>query len=166
MQFSGKFGVFTPPLEGSRPPSGKSWIRHWVGTQPMIRVLYRIPDCNVLLEKTEGPQCSKFSSLRTFPPRRIRQQPRYVTQLMYLMFSCARTSVWTFCTRNPQPRDNAHHHVLPYRSGTVNSNTVNSKFHLIRSFFEILARILSFHVENAQLIQTRLIQSSTNSKGI
>ena len=22
MQFSGKFGVFTPPLEGSRPPSG------------------------------------------------------------------------------------------------------------------------------------------------
>ena len=24
-----------------------------------------------------------------------------------------------------------------YRSGTVNSNTVNSKFHLIRSFFEI-----------------------------
>ena len=33
-----------------------------------------------------------------------------------------------------------------YRSGTFNSNTVNSKFHLIRSFFEILARILSFHV--------------------
>ena len=33
-----------------------------------------------------------------------------------------------------------------YRSGTVNSNTVNSKFHLIRSFFEILATILSFHV--------------------
>ena len=33
-----------------------------------------------------------------------------------------------------------------YRSGTVNSNTVNSKFHLIGSFFEILARILSFHV--------------------
>ena len=33
-----------------------------------------------------------------------------------------------------------------YRSGTLNSNTVNSKFHLIRSFFQILARILSFHV--------------------
>ena len=33
-----------------------------------------------------------------------------------------------------------------YRSGTVNSNTVNSKFHLIRSFFEIFARFLSFHV--------------------
>ena len=30
MQFSGKFGVFTPPLEGSRPPSGKSWIRHCI----------------------------------------------------------------------------------------------------------------------------------------
>ena len=29
MQFSGKFGVFMPPLEGSRPPPpGKSWIRH------------------------------------------------------------------------------------------------------------------------------------------
>ena len=33
-----------------------------------------------------------------------------------------------------------------YRSGTVNSNTVNSKFHLIRSYCEYLARILSFHV--------------------
>ena len=33
-----------------------------------------------------------------------------------------------------------------YRSGTVNSNTVNSKFHLIRSFSEIFARFLSFHV--------------------
>ena len=36
--------------------------------------------------------------------------------------------------------------ILHYRSGTINSNTVNSKFHLIRSFFEILATILSFHV--------------------
>ena len=36
--------------------------------------------------------------------------------------------------------------ILIYRSGTVNSNTVNSKFHLIRSFFEIFARFLSFHV--------------------
>ena len=27
-----------------------------------------------------------------------------------------------------------------YRSGTLNSNTVNSKFHLIRSFFQIFAR--------------------------
>ena len=33
-----------------------------------------------------------------------------------------------------------------YRSGTVNSNTVNSKFHLIRSFSQIFARFLSFHV--------------------
>ena len=33
-----------------------------------------------------------------------------------------------------------------YRSGTVNLNTVNSKFHLIRSFFEIFVRFLSFHV--------------------
>ena len=33
-----------------------------------------------------------------------------------------------------------------YRSDTVNSNTVNLKFHLIWSFFEIFARFLSFHV--------------------
>ena len=33
-----------------------------------------------------------------------------------------------------------------YRSGTVNSNTVNLKFHLIRSFFEIFVRFLSFDV--------------------
>ena len=35
---------------------------------------------------------------------------------------------------------------LKYRSGTVNSNTVNSKFHLIRSYCKYLATILSFHV--------------------
>ena len=35
---------------------------------------------------------------------------------------------------------------IVYRSGTVDLNTVNSKFHLIRSFFEIFARFLSFHV--------------------
>ena len=38
------------------------------------------------------------------------------------------------------------HVVHQYRSGTLNSNTVNSKFHLIRSFFQIFARFLSFHV--------------------
>ena len=38
--------------------------------------------------------------------------------------------------------------VLVYDTGRArfNSNTVNSKFHLIRSFFEIFARFLSFHV--------------------
>ena len=35
--------------------------------------------------------------------------------------------------------------VTYYRSGTVNSNTVNSKFHLIRSYCKYLAKILSFH---------------------
>ena len=33
-----------------------------------------------------------------------------------------------------------------YRSSTANSNTVNSKFHLIRSLDEDLARFLLFHV--------------------
>ena len=33
-----------------------------------------------------------------------------------------------------------------YRLGMVNLNMVNSKFHLIQSFFEYLARFLSFHV--------------------
>ena len=37
-------------------------------------------------------------------------------------------------------------YVSKYRLGMVNSNMVNSKFHLIRSFFEIFARFLSFHV--------------------
>ena len=46
-----------------------------------------------------------------------------------------------------------------YRSGKVNSNTVNSKFHLIWSFFEIFARFLSFHFYSAWLNQKWLIQS-------
>ena len=33
-----------------------------------------------------------------------------------------------------------------YRSDTANSNTVNSKLHLIRSLSEDFARFLSFHV--------------------
>ena len=33
-----------------------------------------------------------------------------------------------------------------YRSGTANSNTVNSKFHLIQSLDHFFARFLSFHV--------------------
>ena len=46
----------------------------------------------------------------------------------------------------PPPPSSVQFLSLLYRSGTINSNTVNSKFHLIRSFFEILGRILSFHV--------------------
>ena len=38
------------------------------------------------------------------------------------------------------------HVVSIYRSGTANSNTVYSKFHLIRSFNQDFARFLSFHV--------------------
>ena len=38
------------------------------------------------------------------------------------------------------------HRDLTYRSDTANSNTVNSKFHLIRSLGEDFARFLSFHV--------------------
>ena len=54
-----------------------------------------------------------------------------------VMVSCEFNSHWRQLYFLKTPR---------YRSGTLNSNTVNSKFHLIRSFFEILARILSFHV--------------------
>ena len=62
---------------------------------------------------------------------------------------------WTFLTRrtdssNPETEyeflNNSSCVFAGYRSGTVNSNTVNSKFHLIRSFFKIFARFLSFHI--------------------
>ena len=43
-------------------------------------------------------------------------------------------------------RENISYTDHKYRSGTVNSNTVNSKFHLIWSFFEIFATFLLFHV--------------------
>ena len=35
-----------------------------------------------------------------------------------------------------------------YRSGTLNSNTVNSKFHLIRSFFKSLPDSYHFMFKN------------------
>ena len=59
---------------------------------------------------------------------------------------------------------------MPYQGskqvqvGLSNSNTVNSKFHLIRSLDQDFARFLSFHVLNAQLIRTWLIPNFTNSK--
>ena len=59
---------------------------------------------------------------------------------------------------------NKYNDLWQYRSGTVNSNMVNWNIHLIQSFFEIFDRFLSFHVYNAWLIQTWLIQSSTNLK--
>ena len=40
---------------------------------------------------------------------------------------------------------NNHTTPLSYRLGPVNSNTVNSKFHLIQIFAEIVATFLSFH---------------------
>ena len=39
MQFSGKFGVFTPPLEGSRPPLGKI-------LDPPLKWVYWYDKCN------------------------------------------------------------------------------------------------------------------------
>ena len=52
------------------------------------------------------------------------------------------------------------------RACTVNSNTVSSKFHLIRSFCEIFVWFLSFHVWDSQLVWIQLIQNYTNLKGI
>ena len=44
MQFSGKFGVFTPPLEGSRPPLGK------ILDPPLLILLLKTGDlCGVIL---------------------------------------------------------------------------------------------------------------------
>ena len=50
MQFSGKFGVFTPPLEGSRPPLGK------ILDPPLVIILdpfctQNAARCNVLLRR-------------------------------------------------------------------------------------------------------------------
>ena len=51
------------------------------------------------------------------------------------------------CTNLIEDNENSENVILiQYRLGTVNSNTVNLKFHLIRSYCEILAKILSFHV--------------------
>ena len=50
------------------------------------------------------------------------------------------------CKSQHLKMDRQHQPDPKYRSGTVNSNTVNSKFHLIRSCCEYLARFLSFHV--------------------
>ena len=41
MQFSGKFGVFTPPLEGSRPPLGKI-----LDPPLLLSVLFLLPPAN------------------------------------------------------------------------------------------------------------------------
>ena len=53
--------------------------------------------------------------------------------------------LFLFCFNIPESTTKKFN-VSCYRSGTVNSNTVNSKFHLIRSYCKYLATILSFHV--------------------
>ena len=62
--------------------------------------------------------------------------------VLFIMLKPQKALIWYFCR---------------YRSGTVNSKTVNSKFHLIRSFFEYFARILSFHVQNANWNQSTVL---------
>ena len=59
MQFSGKFGVFTPPLEGSRPPPrenprsatvyGKSWATSRLYTKVMLSRAFKM--CTVQMDR-------------------------------------------------------------------------------------------------------------------
>ena len=52
----------------------------------------------------------------------------------------------TFTLRESKSIFNCMNGLRVYRLGTVNLNTVNSKFYLIQSFFEIFARFLSVHI--------------------
>ena len=45
--------------------------------------------------------------------------------------------IYVSCDERQCMKVKAHKTTVHYRSGTVNSNTVNSKFHLIRSYCEI-----------------------------
>ena len=53
---------------------------------------------------------------------------------------------WWFCIKGYPNCSEYQCQMVSYRSGSVNLNMVNLKFHLILSFFEIFATSLSFHV--------------------
>ena len=67
--------------------------------------------------------------------------------------------LWNWVIEKRYPWLLAHliHHQTCYRSGPVNSNTVNSKLLLNSKFFlEFFARLLPFHVKNELLIRISL----------
>ena len=63
MQFSGKFGVFTPPLEGSRPPLGK------ILDPPLIHdTVYLLCTLNLGQTGLNWPQTTKVYDYVIAPP--------------------------------------------------------------------------------------------------
>ena len=140
---TGGRGYLTPPsgsrhLPGSRHPL---WSRHPRSRHPP--------------EQTPPKQTPPGAD--SPPPRADTPQSRHPPQACCEIWSMRRwyASYWNailFYWKSTMPSSlltvilcKAESHTW-YRSGMVNSNTVNSKFHLIRSFCEIFARFLSFHV--------------------
>ena len=64
----------------------------------------------------------------------------FAGSLCGLQYQATASASWL--AKKAYPGMLAHLIQYQYRSGMVNSNTVNSKFHLILSFFEIFARFL------------------------
>ena len=96
----------------------------------------RCPNCNILLEKLYHFKNRNATTFRYQCNRRLCRRKgikNSVTLHANTWFNEAGISIRKSL-------------FMIYRSGMVNSNMVNSKFHLIRSFFEIFARFLSFHV--------------------
>ena len=92
-----------------------------------------------------GKTCSKLL-------QNVKMRYHWVMQILYIgstlesVFSTLSMSSDRLQALYKPLYHNQSDHVSNYRSGTVNSNMVNSKFHLIRSCCQYLARFLSFHV--------------------
>ena len=111
----------------------------WKLVHLYIESVQEIVECSTTLTLSEYKLFSKYTTLCTVYNSKLSQS----ICIKYAIFEQNLTNSGIFEVVK------FVHQVLAfrtYRSETLNSNTVNSKFHLIRSFFEILARILSFHV--------------------
>ena len=75
---------------------------------------------------------------------------KMIQRMLFSISTCQYVLLYLLCTLNVWKKAcKVSTSVLVYycyRSGTVNLNTVNSKFHLIRSFFDFFDTFLSFHV--------------------
>ena len=90
---------------------------------------------------------------------------------MFLNTSLSRTLSFTVSLLSPSFTEGTCLLILfdKYRSGTVNSNTVNSKFHLMQMFYEVSVNIfsvISFFKNtvnsNFHLIRSKTLPTTSN----
>ena len=89
-------------------------------------------DSQFYIHATKGPiiMMNQLKSIYNSPFKSSYSHP------IHICFVTIASNVVVICTHTPSHQPSCNSRIY-YRLATVNSNTVNSKFHFIQSFFEV-----------------------------